>query len=222
VGPTISDNITGMYAAYAVLAAVVERARTGKGSHLEINMLEASMAFVQDAYTNFTRRGVVPSRTSRVAASQCFALLCKDGQTVVVHLSTPQKFWTALVDAIGLEGLAADQRFMTLQSRIKNYKELQSLLSQHFVSRTRQEWLDILTEYDIPAAPVLSIQEALADPQVQFLNSVTEMEHPVQGTVRTINVPVLIDNARPRLTPLPPPELGEHTDELLRMLKSRK
>jgi formyl-CoA transferase len=222
VGPTISDNITGMYAAYAVLAAVVERMRTAKGCRLEINMLEASMAFVQDAYTNYTRRGVIPNPTSRVAASQCFALLCGDGQTIVVHLSTPEKFWTALVDAIKLEGLAADQRFMTLQSRIKNYNELQSILSKHFATRTRQEWLDVLTENDVPAAPVLNIKDSLADPQVQFLNSVAEMEHPVQGLVRGINVPVLIDDVRPRATPLPPPGLGEHTDELLRELHSRK
>ena len=90
-GPTISDNVTGMNACCAILAALVERARTGRGRRIEVNMLEATMAFSPDAFTNFTRAGTVSDRLTRVATSQSFAFSCADRNLLAIHLSTARK-----------------------------------------------------------------------------------------------------------------------------------
>ena len=109
-GPTITDNVTGMYAAYGVLGALVERGRTGAGKRLEVNMLESSMAFIQDIYTNYTRTHVVSDRFTRIARSQCFAFRCADGALLSVHLSTTEKFWREFTHAIGAQDIAAEAR----------------------------------------------------------------------------------------------------------------
>lgn len=95
-GPTITDNVTGMYACTGILGALVERGRTGRGRRIEVNMLEASMAFVHDAFTNLTCAGIAGDRFSRVKRSQSFAFRCGDGRLIALQLSTREKFWQEL------------------------------------------------------------------------------------------------------------------------------
>ncbi len=214
-GPTIADNATGMYAAYAVLGALVERARTGKGRRLEVNMLESSMAFIQDGFTAYTASGIMGGRLTRIARSQAFTFRCADGKLLGAHLSTGDKFWGGLARAAGAAELIADPRFLTHQDRVANYEALREILRSKFLGKPRAEWLAILEARDVPAAPVHNVADALEDPQVAALGCVLEMNHPVRGKVRGIDCPVLVDGERPVTNPLPPPDLGEHTDAVL-------
>ena len=211
-GPTISDNATGMYAAAAILGALFERQQTGHGRRLEVNMLEASMAFITDAFANWTQMGVASDRYSRVAASQSFTLHCGDGKLLAVHLSTQAKFWNALVEAIGDLGLAADPRFSARESRVANYRDLQVELNRCFLQQPRTEWERRLRQADVPFAPINTVEEVLADPQVAALGTIFRMPQPTLGEITDIHCPVLVDGARPRMENSPAPELGEHTD----------
>lgn len=217
-GPTITDNVTGMYAAYAVLGALNERQRTGAGRRLEINMLESSMAFIQDIFVNYTRTKVTSDRFTRIARSQCFALRCADGAMLSVHLSTTEKFWLEFAKAFGVVGLTEEPRFATHQARVAHYHDLAVLLATQASRRTRQEWMDILARADVPFAPIHTVSEALEDPQVQALNVALAMQHPQEGEVIGINCPVRVDGERPRTLMQAPPQLGEHTEEILREL----
>jgi crotonobetainyl-CoA:carnitine CoA-transferase CaiB-like acyl-CoA transferase len=123
-GPTISDNVTGMYACCAILAALVERATTGRGRRLEINMLEATMAFSPDAFTNFTRAGTVSGPFTRVATSQSFAFRCGDGKLLAIHLSTREKFWRGLIESLEAPELGDDDRFTVHLKRDDPYLAL--------------------------------------------------------------------------------------------------
>ncbi|HTV30957.1 MAG TPA: CoA transferase [Xanthobacteraceae bacterium] len=214
-GPTISDNVTGMNACCAVLAALVERARTGRGRRLEINMLEATMAFSPDAFTNFTRAGTISDRLTRVATSQSFAFSCADGSLLAIHLSTREKFWRALLDALEAPELGADERFANHLNRTEHYVALRGELALRFSTRARQEWLERLADADVPAAPIWNAAEALDDPQVQALGAVCETRHPVKGAIRSIHCPILVDGRRPRAQMRPPPLLGEQSVEIL-------
>ena len=214
-GPTITDNVTGMYAASGILAALVERGRTGKGRRIEVNMLEASMAFVHDAYTNYTCAGIPGDRFSRVSRSQSFAFRCGDGRLVAVQLSTREKFWQELLGALEAPELGQDARFTTHQSRVANFRALESELQGRFAARPREEWLARLDGTDVPFAPINTLAEALADPQVKALGTALALEHPQEGHIVTIACPILADGARPRQANAAPPQLGEHTAELL-------
>ena len=214
-GPTISDNVTGMYACSAILAALVERARTGQGRRLEINMLEATMSFAPDVFSNFTRRGTIAGTFTRVATSQSFAFRCGDGELLALHLSTPEKFWQSTVAALEAPELAKDERFAKHLNRAKNYLVLREELAKRFLAKSRAEWLRRLAEADVPAAPIWNVAEALNDPQVTALGTVCALHHPSEGEIRGIHCPVLVDGKRPRADMAPPPVLGEHSAEIL-------
>ena len=214
-GPTISDNVTGMQACCAILAALVERGQTGQGRRLEVNMLEATMAFSPDAFTSVTRSGVIPDRLARAANSQSYALECGDGLLIAIHLSAREKFWQALLQAIEAPDLGADERFSKHLQRAKNYLALRDELAGRLRARSRAEWLQRLADADVPAAPIWNVAETIEDPQVRALGSISETEHPTEGTVRSVCCPVLVDGRRPRSHMMAPPTLGEHTQEIL-------
>jgi crotonobetainyl-CoA:carnitine CoA-transferase CaiB-like acyl-CoA transferase len=213
-GPTISDDVTGMYACYAILGALYERERTGRGRRLEVNMLEASMAFIRGSFVNFMQRGLVGDRFTRVATSQSFIFACADGKLLAVHLSTGEAFWKSLANTLEAGELAGDPRFARHAERAKNYPVLRDLLAKRFLLRSRPEWMVRLEQADVPFAPVYQVDEALADPQVVASGIVCELTHPTQGRVRSIHCPVLIDGKRPESDMRAPPTLGEHSEEI--------
>jgi crotonobetainyl-CoA:carnitine CoA-transferase CaiB-like acyl-CoA transferase len=213
-GPTITDNVTGMYACSGILAALVERGRTGKGRRIEVNMLEASMAFVHDAYTNFTCAGIEGDRFSRVNRSQSFAVRCGDGKLLALQLSTREKFWQELE----APNLAQDARFAKHQDRVQNFHALEAALGAAFAARPRATWMERLAQTDVPFAPINTLGEAFADPQVEALGTRLSLHHPREGEMVTIACPILADGERPRRENTAPPTLGEHTDEVLSKL----
>ena len=213
-GPTLSDNITGFYAAYGVLAALYERTRTGKGKRIETSMLEATIAFAPDAFLNRKHHGVMAGPLTRVSASQSYAFACKDKRLIAVHLSSPAKFWEGLLVAIERRELLQDPRFAARDDRIKNYRELAAELGKTFARRPRAEWVARLEINDVPYAPVLQVDEVFEDPQVQHLQLFYRTQHSTEGEVWGVNSPLLFDGER--LGPMiPPPTLGQHTAEVL-------
>jgi crotonobetainyl-CoA:carnitine CoA-transferase CaiB-like acyl-CoA transferase len=117
-GPTLSDNVTGFYAAYAILAALYERERTGKGRRIETSMLESTIAFAPDGFINAKRHGIKAGQLTRVSVSQSYAFRCQDGRLVALHLSSQEKFWSGLLAALQRPDLAAHQDFATREQEL--------------------------------------------------------------------------------------------------------
>jgi formyl-CoA transferase len=212
-GTTISDNVTGMYAAYGVLAALLERERTGIGRRLEINMLEASVAFMPDAFMNLEMLGLRNGPLTRVSFSQSYVVRCRDGHLLALHLSSQEKFWRGLVTALGKPEIGRDERFAKRAGCIENYEALKGVLQAAFETRDRAEWLALLTEQDVPCAPVQLSDEVLADPQLRALGSFRELPLATGKTVRAIQSPVLFDGER-LSNWSSPPLLGENTSDI--------
>lgn len=208
-GPTLADNATGLYAFGGILAALHERRQSGEGQRVELNMLECAIAFAPDAFAYFTQHGQAYGPSSRVASSQSFVWTCADGKAVAVHLSVPEKFWWALLDAMDARSsLGADPRFRTPQDRISNYQELAAELAVRGAGRTRNEWATDLARHDVPFAPVHAIGEVMQDPQVKHLETFGEAQHPMAGKVTGIRNPLRINGVRSKVKA--PPTLGEH------------
>jgi crotonobetainyl-CoA:carnitine CoA-transferase CaiB-like acyl-CoA transferase len=216
-GPTLADNISGYYAAYGIMGALFERARTGRGRRVETNMLEATMALAPDAYVIYKRHGIEAKQQSRVGTSQSFAMRCADGKMMAVHLSSPVKFWENLLVAVERPALAEDERFASYKQRVANYRALQTELTETFATRTRAEWAQRLETADVPYAPIMLVSEVFDDPQVEYLETFYQIEHPAEGEVWGVQPPLFFDGERPKVT-VPPPQLGEHTDDVLREL----
>ena len=213
-GPTIADNATGMYAAYGILGALYERERTGRGRRVEVNMLEAAIAFIPDPFANYTRAGIMSDRLTRVAGSQSFAFRCGDGKLLAVHLSSQPKFFEAIAAALARPDLLRDERFTTRDLRIKNFGDLTRILGEIVGTRPRAYWMSVLETNDVPFAPVNNLQDVLDDPQVRHLGTFYKQAHPTEGDITAIHRPVLIDGAREERA-LPAPTLGQHTDAVL-------
>jgi formyl-CoA transferase len=208
-GPTLSDNITGMYASYGILGALMRRHRTGKGARVEVNMLDASIAFSPEGFAQYTRLGVVPAPQTRVAISQSHAFPCADGRLVTVHLSSVEKFWQAFVAVIERPDLLGDGRFLSPELRTRHYAELNQEVARTFRTRSRAAWCERLTRSDVPFAPVNTIPEVMDDPQVRQAGTFYETGHPQHGRIVGIHRPVTIDGERGPTT-RPAPVLGEH------------
>jgi crotonobetainyl-CoA:carnitine CoA-transferase CaiB-like acyl-CoA transferase len=215
VGPAVSDAITGLYASYGVLGALVERGRTGRGCRVDVTMVEAMIAFLRQPYASFFSSGVTPSPLERPSFSSCFALVCADGKMLAIHISSPPKFWEALLSVIPDCRLGSDPRFDTRAKRIENFVALTEELSKPFRFKTRAEWMALLDAADVPFAPINNFTEVMADPQVRHLGIFARYEHAERGTVDVIRPPLFMDGRRP-VEGKAPPTLGEHTDETLR------
>jgi crotonobetainyl-CoA:carnitine CoA-transferase CaiB-like acyl-CoA transferase len=213
LGPNLADQLTSLYAVYGTLAALHHAARTGQGQRVEVSMLLANMAFLAEPIANFFAIGEVGDLDTRAKRSQAYALLARDGLPLAIHLSSVPKFWEGLTRAIDRPELAADDRFATNADRVRNYDVLNAILDETFAVRDRDDWLARLEQADVPAAPIRSIAEAIASPEAASLDAIRQYGRGKRA-VRLVRCPVDF-SATPAGGELPPPDLGEHTQELL-------
>lgn len=216
MGISLSDHLTGLFAAYGILTALVARGRSGQGQIVETSLLRATTAFLAENAARYFAGGRVPDRGARTRLAQVYAFRAGDGLPFVVHLSSPPKFWQGLVAAVERPDLLTDPRFVDRPARQRHYPELQALLSDVFATAPREHWLERMLARDVPCAPLNTLEEAFADPQVQHLNMVQEVTHPRHGTMRLAANAVTLSGTPPDEPAAPPPALGEHTAAVLR------
>ncbi|HEY1629842.1 MAG TPA: CoA transferase [Rhizomicrobium sp.] len=213
VGPAIADAITGFYAAFGIMGALLERQKTGKGRRIDVSMLEAMCHFNLDDFTHFFSRGEVMGPYSRPSVSQSYVFECADGKWIALHMSSPPKFWQGLANAIARPALFEDPRFSDRPARIKHQNDLIALMTPIFKSQPRAEWCRRLEGEGVPYAPVYDSSEALQDRQAKHLQIEVEAEHPTMGTFRSVRFPVNFDGEHlSQITA--PPTLGEHNDAI--------
>jgi len=221
IGPAIADAVTGQYAALAILAALVERGDNGKGRRIDISMLEAMCHFNLDSFTHYYSVGEVMGPLSRPVVSQSYTFECSDGKWVAIHMSSPPKFWTGLLEATGQTQLATDPRFAERLERIKHQDDLIEIMTPVFKTRTREEWCAALAAAGVPYSPAYDSNEALEDPQAQHLNIKVSAPSSELGTFTTVRPPYNFDGA-PELEVRPPPLLDEHGAEIRAELEARR
>ncbi len=217
LGPAMADAMTGIYSAMGIMAALIERGRTGKGKLMEISMLEAMMHFAVEPFTGYFALGDIPTALDRPKLAQAFILTCKDGRHLGVHLSSLDKFWDALVEALGAQALAADPRFDVRPRRIDNYEDLLIELNKITSKRDRPDWLQRFDSFDLPFAPLNNIEEAANDPQARHLGMVVPVEGRIEGAHEAIRSPFTFDHERvksSRAAPL----VGQHSDDIRKAL----
>ncbi len=214
MGLPIADIAGGMFAAFAVVSALVHRNTTGEGRKLDVSMLDSqiSMASYLAAYylINGTVAGPQGARHESIVPYEAFRT--KD-RWIVVTCVTP-KFWESLCRTLGIEELISDERFTDPAKRLENRDALASLIQAAFMNKTTDEWLFLLDEAGVPCAPVNTLDRALNDPQVLERNMVLEFDHPRLNRIRVAGNPVKTPGLEQPMRC--PPELGEHTDEVLK------
>jgi formyl-CoA transferase len=209
VGVAIADITAGLFACNAILAALFEHQRSGRGQRIDISLLDSQIAWLANVGSNYLisgekpiRYGNVPYQTFR-ARNGYFALgIGNDNQ------------WRQFCEKAGKKEWAEDVRFRTNANRVKNRGDLIPLLDELFSQWEISHWLAIMETIGVPCGPINSIDQTLEDPQVRAREMVIAMSHPNAGTVRMVASPLKIPTAPPVFR-LPPPMLGEHTEQIL-------
>jgi len=220
LGPALADAITGLYASYGVLGALVQRGRTTRGCTVEVSMLEAMAHFAVEPFAAYFDLGVVPTSTDRPQLAQAYILRTADGRLIALHLSSLEKFWTGLVAALEAPALAVDRRFVTREARIAHYETLAGELNSLFAQRPLAVWAERLGRNDVPFAPVNSIDEVIEDPQVGHLGLIVPVQQ-AHRAARAVRPPVQFAGRRAasvRAAPL----LDEHGTAIRRRLGAER
>ena len=215
VGIPIADLLTGLYGAYGVLAALQARERTGSGQMVNTSLLEAmigTMGFQAVRYLN--GGGVPPPAGNHHPINAPYGIFrARDGYLTLG--ATGDKRWTQFCQLLDAEEWLVDPRFIDNGNRFANRLILQELINEKLQTRTVGEWEVFLNDAGIPAGPVYAMDGALDHPQTRHREMVVERAHPVLGTVSLLGLPVKFSETPGDVHRIPP-ELGEHTDEVLR------
>jgi crotonobetainyl-CoA:carnitine CoA-transferase CaiB-like acyl-CoA transferase len=213
-GGSISDLAASYLTFGMVQAALVHRGRTGRGQHLDVNLLASTIGMLPDPVAHYFESGTRPTREGNrnPNLTPAEAYRTGDGYLNVVVLSPDQ--WERFCSVVGDPALRSDPRFATNPERLANHAELKARVEAVLAGDSTAEWVARFEKAQIAAGPIYEFDEVFEDPQVRHLGVVAEMEQPGYGRLRMVNFPVRASATPARLT-RPAPLLGEHTAEVL-------
>jgi crotonobetainyl-CoA:carnitine CoA-transferase CaiB-like acyl-CoA transferase len=213
-GVAFADVFTGVYAANAIQAALIHRDRTGAGSHIDMALLDVQVAVLANQALNYLVSGAAPFRLGNahpnIAPYQAFA--ASDGHVIIAVGNDGQ--FARLCQAMGRPDLASDGRFATNAARVAHREELIPVLAERVAARPTAEWLALLEEAGVPAAPINTLDQAFAEPQVRHRGMTISLPHG-SGSVKLVRCPIRADGFETGAETAPP-LLGEHTEEVLK------
>ena len=215
VGVPICDLNAGIYAAYGILSAYINRLKTGEGQFLEVSLLEAALAYEIWESAGYFATGESPGprgSTHRLLAPYQ-AFQTKDGHIILACGN--QSIWEAAARALGREDLIGDERFKDNPARIAHLPELQTELEAILAANTSEHWLCLFEKAGVPAAPILNMEQVWSNEQVRARGFDVTLEHPTAGTIHNIGLPARLSGTPGRIERYAP-LLGEHTDDVLR------
>lgn len=218
VGVALLDVICGLYAAIGILAALLERGETGRGRRIVVSLYEASLAAMVNQAANYLLGGIVPGPLGNQHPNIVPYQLFEAADRPFILAAGNDRMFERTCEVLGMPELARDERFATNEARVRNREALIPILAEAFRRHPAAEWLTALERVGVPSSPVLRMDEVFATPEGARM--VQEVRDPVRGALRLVADPIRLDGA---LTPvrLPPPRLGEHTEEVLRELEER-
>jgi crotonobetainyl-CoA:carnitine CoA-transferase CaiB-like acyl-CoA transferase len=217
VGVPIADIAGGMYAAYAIVLALLARDRTGTGQSLDISMLDTQISWLSYYVGIYLASGEVPPRRGSAHATVVpyEAFVCADGRYLTLGTGNDRLF-QRFCEVAGVR-LARDPRFLTNADRVRHRADLIPLLQALFRTRPAAVWLEALHAAGVPCGPISTVDEIVQDPQVRAREMLVEIDHPSAGRITIPGLPVKFSGT-PGSIRRPPPRLGEHTVEVLTAL----
>jgi crotonobetainyl-CoA:carnitine CoA-transferase CaiB-like acyl-CoA transferase len=214
VGVAVSDLVTGLYTAVAILAAVIHQSKTGEGQSIDMALFDCQVAGLANQATNYLAGGMVPGRLGNahpnIVPYQVFATA--DGHLILATSNDHQ--FRRFAAAAGLEAVAADPRYANNAERVANRQALIDLLKPVFRTRTTAQWTLDLEAANVPCGPINRVDEVFADPQAIARGLTVMMQHAVVGQMELVASPLRLSATPPEYRSAPP-LLGQHTDEIL-------
>ncbi|MFN8383770.1 MAG: CoA transferase [Anaerolineales bacterium] len=216
-GVAVVDLFAGQNAIIAILAALQARTLTGEGQHLDIALFDSQLGWLANVASNYLISGKLPKRHGNahpnIVPYQSFQ--ARDGWFAIAVGNDRQ--FVRLCELLGKPELAGDEKFDTNSVRVQNREEIISLLASIFKTDSVSEWLRKLDEAEIPCGPINNFEQVFSMSQVKEREMLVQMQHPTIGTLPLVGSPLKM-SATPVEYRLPPPLMGQHTEEILREL----
>jgi formyl-CoA transferase len=219
-GVPISDLSAGLYAANGIQAALLARVRTGRGQRVETSLFEAALGLSVWEATEFWATGEPPQPlgSAHRLSAPYQAFRAADGYLTLAALTAPQ--WKRVCSVLGRADLVIDVRFATNVDRVANRDALTAEIERSLASRTVNDWVTQLLAEGVPSGPILDYAAVFGSEHTAVREMVLTADHPVEGSIRTLGVPVKLSDARSTVR-RPPPLLGEHTRSILDAIASQ-
>ncbi len=214
---SIADLATAMYGTSSVLAALLARERSGRGQFLDMSLVESQSWWSVIHAGAYFETGETPPKLGNEHPSivPYGTFQAKDGYLIIGCAS--ESLWYKLCAILDMQDVRDDPRYRVNSERVKRRDEVRQILDERLSHRTVAEWCEELERAQIPSAPIYTVPQMLNDPHMRARGFVVEQPHPIAGTLRTLASPMHLSDT-PASYRLPPPLLGEHTDEVLREL----
>ena len=215
VGVAVSDLFTGMYATTAILAALLDRSRTGAGQYIDMALLDVQVAMLANLSSAYFCSGVSPPRMGNAhQAIVPYHVFRAADDFLIVAVGNDAQF-RRFCEVLGTPEWADDERFATNPARVRQRPLMVDMISKRLAARPAAQWLAALERAGVPCGPINDLARVFEDPQVKHRRMQVSAPHPVAGEVRMVASPMKLSR-----TPIeyrePPPTLGQHTDEVLR------
>lgn len=217
VGAAVADVTAGLLAALGILTALLERETSGKGQWVQSSLLQAGLVLLDFQAARYLMKGEVPPQ---VGNDHPYSMPTSAYQTSDGYINigaSGEAMWKRLCEAIGRPELHDRAEFRSEPDRAKHRVALNAALNEALAVKTSAEWIAILNAASVPCGPIYAMDEVFADPQVQHLGCAAQVSHPALGEINVVNQMVGLSRT-PAGMATATPELGEHTDELLREL----
>jgi CoA:oxalate CoA-transferase len=213
-GYPVCDTVGGLNAAFAIMAALYHREKTGEGQMIDVALLDSIMPLMGWVAANLLIGGQapVPMGNDNFTAAPSGTFATQDGHINIA--ANKQEQWEALAEVLGVEPLKTDPRFQQRDERKKNRKELTPLLEEKLKLRPTAHWVEALNARDVPSGDILSLQAALEQPQVRHRQSLHAVQVDEIGEVKLFGLTAQLSKTPGAITS-PPPRLGAHTEEVL-------
>lgn len=217
VGVAVTDLATGLYAHGAILAALLQRASTGKGQKIDVNLLSTQVASLINVASNWLNAQKEGSRlgTSHESIVPYEAFKTKNGYLTIGTGSDSQ--FHALCKYLEIPHISSDPKFETNQQRVLHRQELISILSEIISKQSSQHWMVLFENAPFPVGPINKISEVFNDPHVKEIGLVKTLAHPMAGEIKVVGPPVSFSDSS-NTARTAPPLLGQHTDEILKTI----
>ncbi len=213
-GVPVADIGCSLFAVYAILAAYIGKGKTGEGQYIDASLYEAGIAFAIWDISEFWGTGKVPQRigTANRMSAPYQAVRARDNWFVLG--ANNDRLWERLCAVVERPDLLQDPRYITIADRLANREILIADLETSLAKADAEDWVERLLAVGIPAGPINDFAEALGNEHAAARDVVMEIDHPVEGRVRSIGFPVKLSGT-PQQVRRHPPRLGEHTAEIL-------
>ena len=215
VGTSIGDITAGLFTAIGVNAALFDRTKTGKGTHIDVSMLDCQIAILENAIARYLSKGEIPqpmgSRHPSIAPFEAF----KTKDSYIIIAAGNEKLFQGMCEVLNCDCHKQDN-FKDNQSRNKNIDELKEIIESKLKDKTTEEWVALFTEKKIPCGPIYNIKEAIENPQIEFRNMIVSANHNKIGKFKMAGNPIKMSNYDDKSTRGEIPDLDQHRDKILK------